>query len=180
MMAILGLLGAVAAIGGIIWRITIAVQAAREVADVAKGVANMPRKMRFKARANKENIKLVDDPREAAAVLMLGLAKAGGEITREEKDEINAQMARAFQISTADADEFSAQAAWRINALPDPADAIRRMSGVVTSACTAQEVQDLDAMLRAVAEAGGQPNPEQVAFLARWREASGAGAPAQS
>src|SRR5690606_12995385 len=82
---ILAILGALGVAAMIAWRISIAIHAAREIGDAAQGLANLPRKMRFQSRARREGVEVIADPREAATLLMLSVARAGGEVTASQK-----------------------------------------------------------------------------------------------
>ena len=60
------------------WRLRMAKRGLDELGEVAKTVANAPRRLSFKWRAGKGGIELVEDPREAAAIMMMMIALARG------------------------------------------------------------------------------------------------------
>ena len=170
---ILGLLGAVGAISVIIWRISIAVQAARTVGDAAQGLANLPRKMRFQSNARREGVEVIQDPREAATLLMLSVARSAGEVTASQKATIRGQMASRFEMSEGDADEMLTQVAWLSRDLPEPGSATGRMVGVLRDAVHEGELRQLVAMMDLVAKADGDPTDPQREIIAGYRRAAG-------
>ena len=101
---IMGLLAVLGTIGVLIWRIRAAAEAAQEIKGIAETAANLPRRLAFRRRSGKSGSKLVTDPREAAVVLMLEMARASGEITREHKAEITDILVEHFDFTADDAD----------------------------------------------------------------------------
>lgn len=169
----LAILGALGAIGIIVWRISLAIQGARVIGEAAGEVANLPRKMRFRSKANRKGLAMVDDPREAAAILLLGAARAGGEVTLEDKTAIRAEVARRFEMSDGEAEELLARAAWVSSALHNPEDGIARMTQLIAQRLSARELGELAAMLEVVAATGGTVSPSQEAYLAQYRHRAG-------
>lgn len=167
------LIGALAAIGAIIWRIQMAAQAARQMGDVAKTAANLPRRLAFRHKSGKKGSRLVEDPREAAVILMLEVARAAGEISREQKNEINSIICEHFEFSEGDAEEIIAQASW-VSQDEAGNDAMhRRLSNLIVKAVNNKDLVDLDDMLVRVSEVEGQPNQDQLAVLSTFRNVAG-------
>ncbi len=170
LMLILGAIGAVAAI---IWRIRMMGEAARTVADVAETAANLPRKMRVQSKARKGGLETVEDPREAATVLMVLFAREAGELSSDVKAAIQAQLEERLELEAPDAEEVLARAVWLTQDLPNADAAVDRMTGVIRAAVSDKEVLELDDMLRAVAAFGGGETPQQDALRARYRRRAG-------
>lgn len=168
-----GILGLLAAIGGIIWRIQMASEAARHIGDAAKTAANLPRKLSFRRKTGKSGSQLVQDPREAAVILMLEVARAAGEVSREQKDMIRSIVSEHFEFSEADADEIVTQAAWVSQSEAGQDALIRRMVKIISAAVTNRELVDLDAMLVQVSEVEGQPTSSQLSVLQSYRNVTG-------
>lgn len=167
------LFGALAAIGVIIWRIQMAAHAARELGDMAKTAANLPRRLAFRRKSGKRGSRLVEDPREAAVILMLEIARAAGEISREQKNKINDIIVDQFQFTAEDAAELMVQASW---VAQDEAgtDALhRRMAKLIQSKVSEAELIDLDFMLSEVSEAEGRPTPAQMDIIVTFRQITG-------
>ena len=165
---LLFILSVITAIGIWSWRIRMARDGAQEAAKLAQSAANLPRKMAFRYKASKGGIGLIQDPREAAAIMMMEVALArGGPMDRE--------IMRHFQFSRAEADELTAHAAWVTNSAPAPAETMRKLSQLIVSSSVLgpKEVIDLDAMLVAVSEAEGLPTRDQLALLQVYRDKAG-------
>lgn len=173
MHVILAILGALGAIGVIVWRISMAIQGARVIGEAAGEVANLPRKMRFRSKANRKGLSAVDDPREAATILLLGIARTGGEVTVEDKTAIRGEIMRRFDVDEAEAEELIARAAWVSSGLSNPEDGIARMTNLIAQRLSARELGELAAMLEAVAASDGAVSPAQDAYLAQYRRRAG-------
>ncbi|GJL97228.1 MAG: hypothetical protein DHS20C06_10450 [Hyphobacterium sp.] len=169
----LGLLGLLAAIGAIAWRINMAMKGAEVIKDVAQTTANLPRKMRFKAKANRQKLSAIDDPREAAAVLLLGMARAGGEVTKEHKQTIRSRMEIEFGVTPALSEEFLARASWHSANVADPADLVPRKTDFLAKQVGAIELAQVSTMLDAVANVEAESNPDQIEYFRRYRQKAG-------
>ena len=170
---ILGLLGLLAAIGAIAWRINMAMRGAEIVKDAAETAANLPRKMRFKARANKQRLASVEDPREAAAILLLGMARASGEVTTEQKAAIRSEMEREFDTCADTSEELLARATWYSANVVNPEDLIPRMTDFIARRVGADELNSVSAMLQAVGTVDGELSGDQAEYLRRYRQRAG-------
>ena len=69
------IIGIIIAVCTAVFWISRAARGARDVADAANTLRNMPRRMRFKGKASKRGLELIDSPLEAAIILMVSLAK---------------------------------------------------------------------------------------------------------
>lgn len=158
MAILMGLLSIVGGIALLMWRLSIAMRAARDIGDAAQTVANLPRKMRFQAKAGKQGLQLVTDPREAATVLMLCVARAAGEVTSGQKQVIREQIVRRFDLDEQTADDLLTHAAWLSKDAADPFAPLPRMIKLLRKTVTTKELLELEDMLHAVARADGEPN----------------------
>lgn len=166
---ILAILGGLGAVGVILWRISIGLQAAREIGDAAQGVANLPRKMRFESRARRQGVANITDPREAATYLMLAVARAAGEVTASQKAAARDQIARRFEMCESDADELLTHVAWMTSQTALADSAVDRMTRLLSERLTPKEAAELEAMLEAVASADGAPSAGQLEVIERVR-----------
>ena len=170
---LLMIIGVLSAIGVWIWRIQMAAHAAKEIGEFAKGAANLPRKLAFRRKSGKAGSDLVSDPREAAIILMLEIARAGGEVSREQKDVIEELLIENFDFTAEDAEEVMTQAAWVSSPEAGTDKLIRRMVKIVQANVSHEELVELDSMLERVSEAEGQPKPDQLAVLQSYRKMTG-------
>ncbi len=166
---LLALLGALGAIAALIWRLRMMGEAAREVADAAETVANMPRRMRFQSRAKNGGMHAVDDPREAAAVLMALFGRVDGELSTAAKTAIAEHAAQRFELSEEDADALATQAAWLTRDAANADAVVDRMVALLQRTVTETELIELEDMLKAVGRVTGEPTAEQSALLERYR-----------
>ncbi|RAN35612.1 hypothetical protein HY3_07270 [Hyphomonas pacifica] len=158
------------------WRIHMARQGARGALDAARTVANAPRRFAFRYKAGQNGISLITDPREAAAIMMMEVARArGGPLTEAQARTLKEEIMQHFNFTLAEAEELSAHAAWVTNTAPDPRQTMRRLSHLIVSApqLGPKEIVDLDAMLVSVSEAEGVPTREQLAVLQVFRDKAG-------
>ena len=176
MQILLFLLGVLVTIGIWSWRIRMAREGAQEAARLAHSAINMPRKMAFRYKASKNGITLIEDPREAAAIMMMEVARArGGPLTDRQAEVIEQEIVHHFEFTPAEAEELSAHAAWVTNTAPPPAETMRKLSQLIvtSSVLGPKEVVDLDAMLVTVSEAEGLPTRDQLELLQVYRDKAG-------
>ena len=176
MQILLFLLGVLVTIGIWSWRIRMAREGAQEAARLAHSAINMPRKMAFRYKASKNGITLIEDPREAAAIMMMEVARArGGPLTERQTASIDSEIMHHFEFSQDEADALTSHAAWVTNSAPPPAETMRKLSQLIMSSSVLgpKEIVDLDAMLVAVSEAEGLPTRDQLALLQVYRDKAG-------
>ena len=176
MQVLLFLLGILVAIGVWSWRIRMAREGLREAGKLAQTAINMPRKLAFKYRTGRGGLGLIEDPREAAAIMMMEVARArGGPLTESQTAAIDHEIMHHFEFSQEEADALTAHAAWVTNSAPPPAETMRKLSQLIVSSSVLgpKEIIDLDAMLVAVSEAEGLPTRDQLALLQVYRDKAG-------
>ncbi len=174
------LLGIIIAVATAIFWVTRAARGAKDVVDVANTLRNMPRKMRFKNKAVKRGLDLIDNPMEAATVLMVCVAKLSdyaaahdGLISGASSGRVIEILKSYMKISAVEADELLTQMRWSVKGLAQPDTALAPMTTVLSGLIRRAEADDLSDMLTKVSRADGTPNPEQRAFIARVRERLG-------
>ena len=157
------------------YRIRMLRDAARDGQKVVETVANLPRKMRFRSMSRKGGLDVVEDPREAATILMLELAQARGPLTEKQQAVIRAEIMQHFEFDEADAEQLIAQASWLARDGGAPHAIVARMTDFVLKSpgMSAQQMIDLDGMLVYVSEAEGSPTAEQLDLLVIYRQKAG-------
>ncbi len=171
-----GLLTLLAAIGVWAWRLRMARQGLDAAADIARTVANAPRRMAFRYKAGQGGLDLIDDPREAAAIMMMQVALArGGHLTPRQSDVIEAEIREHFDYTPGEAEDLAAHAAWVSQTCPPAKDTMTRLSRMIVNSprLGPKEVVDLDAMLVAVSEAEELPARPQLLLLQVYRDTAG-------
>ncbi|MEM1390155.1 MAG: hypothetical protein AAGG45_03660 [Pseudomonadota bacterium] len=157
------------------YRIKMLREAASDGKKVLETVTNLPRKMRFKSKTGKAGLSVVDDPREAATILMLEVAQARGTLTANQEATVRAEIMQHFDFPENDARELMTQAAWLSRnagashvVIARMTDFIKQVPGMGT-----KELIDLDGMLVTVSEAEGVPAPAQLDLISQFRQKAG-------
>ncbi len=170
---ILGVLGA-----GFWWALRLSANRKNigDAANMARGAViqakNMPRQRRFRKAHNKAGFDLVESPIEAAAVLMIMIARAGPSrrIDGSERLVIEAQLMTNMQVSSDDADGIIRQMDSLTHDIVLPESSITPMTKVLREFIGRDDARDLADMLVQVSSANGAPDINQKEFLRRFRE----------
>lgn len=172
LIAVIGLLTALAVW---YWRLKMLGEVASKGMDAAETLANLPRRLAFKRKSGKSGLQIVDDPREAATILMLQVAQGQGALTEKQKATIQSEIVNNFQFSETDAEELIEHALWISAEAGKPHATVSRMTDFVQHApgLGPKEIVDLDSMLVTVSEAEGSPNAAQLDLLALFRRKAG-------
>lgn len=157
------------------WRIKTLHAVAKDGRKVVEAVSNLPRKMRFKNKSGKGGLGVVDDPREAATILMLEIAQARGTLTERQEATIRGEVMHHFEFTEEDADQLISQAGWLSRNGGASHVVMSKMTDFVrnTPGMTGKELVDLDGMLVAVSEAEGDPIESQLKLLTIFRDKTG-------
>lgn len=151
-------------------------------ADIATAVgaaeataANLPRRLAYKRKTRRPGLQAVDDSREAAAALMVAMARANGRPGPEAREVIARIMMGEFRITELDAQALLQHADWILRGEPPYDTIVDRMTDVLMQdpALGPKEIVDLDGMLVEVSEAEGRPNSDQLDILQRFRNRTG-------
>jgi len=170
LMAILGALGAV---GLILWRIKMAADATRDIAEAAGDARKYVRRTRWKNRQKAGQKAVPDNPRSSAAAMMAAIAEADGALTEAETAAILGEMTTRFELSAGDAEELLAEGRWLSKDAGDLASFLRRIEPPVRAVCNDQECRDLIAMLTTVAESNGAADPIAAQAIETLRRSLG-------
>jgi len=163
------ILGLVVGIGAWYWRIKATTDAVQEIGDLAKQAANLPRKLRFQRLAGKTGLLAIDDAREAAAILLMEMARSAGEVSSTQKQVMADQIATNLGLSAEDAGVMVVHAGWVLRDSPLSEAVIRRMCPILIKQVGEKELRDLDHMLLATARAEGEPTGDQLELLRAFR-----------
>ncbi len=169
------LIAIVTAIGVWQWRAQRAREIVDEVGSVAATAANLPRRLAFRRKSGKRGLSLVEDPREAAAVIMYQMALEGGDVTLTSKEVMRDLMVDEFEITDEDGDALIHHAAWLLRDAPVADAVMARMTQLVLASPSIgpKQIVDLDGMLVAVSEADGPPTHDQLQLLQTYRNRAG-------
>jgi len=170
---LLGILGA-----GFWWALRLSAHRKNigDAANMARGAViqakNLPRQRRFKKAHNKKGFDLIETPVEAAAVLMIMIARAGDSrrIDDAERAIIEAQLVTNMHLSEDDADGMVRQMDSLTHDIVLPESSITPMTKVLRQFIGPEDAQDLADMLSQVASAADAPDVNQKEFLRYFRE----------
>ena len=165
------LLSVLGALGFIFWRMHSASQAARDILDTADEARGFWRRLQWGRKVNVNPLDAIEDPREAAAAMMVVLAQSDGEMTERERTTILGLLVETFQASGAQAEEFLAHARWLARDSRDVDNCFRRVQPLLRKKLQPGERRDLVAMLKKVAEADGKSGDIEVESIRRLERA---------
>ncbi|MEL7546907.1 MAG: hypothetical protein AAGJ84_09670 [Pseudomonadota bacterium] len=172
---LIALFGLLTALAVWYWRLKMIGDVARGSVEAAKTVANLPRRLAFKRKSGKKGLQIVDDPREAATILMLQVAQTDGVLSEKQKASIQNEIVDNFKFTETEADELIEHALWISADAGKPHATVSRMTDFVQHApgLGPKEIVDLDSMLVSVSEAEGSPDSAQLDLLALFRRKAG-------
>jgi hypothetical protein len=151
--------------------------AAGEAGKVVQTVANAPRRLAYRFKASKDGLALIDDPREAAAAMLvaMALARGGDDMSEAQTDLFHKGVHRAFAFSRPESEDLLAQALFIHRSIGDPHLILTKLSGLIAQSAnlTAEEKSDFFAMLTDMSECEGNPTRQQIALLQIYQSKAG-------
>lgn len=166
---VLAIVSAIGAIAFFIIRANYVVQASRELGEAAGDAGGLFRRFLWRRQTAVDLVRKIDDPRQAAAVMMCAVAQSDGHLTEAEKTAILDQMRGPLELDGPEAIELFAHAHWLVGDMKDLSAMLRRASKPIAERCTAAEKAELLDMLSAVAAADGEASGIQTDAIARLR-----------
>lgn len=173
-------IGLIIAVATAIFWVGRAARSAKDIADVASSFRNMPRRNRFKNRASKRDVELIDDPIDAATVLMVCVARLSdhaqahdGLLSEAAQSRILSVLAKYMELSQREADELLTQMLWTTKNFVQADTALVPMTNILAKGINHADAEDLSDMLRKISHADNAPNIEQKNFIERFRDRIG-------
>jgi uncharacterized tellurite resistance protein B-like protein len=151
---LMGLLGAMAAVGVLLWRLNVASQAARDLVNTADEARGFFRRLAWSRKVKKHPLDMVEDPRESATAMLVALAQHKGPLTEAQERLILSEMVSNFGLPTEEAREMLARARWLTKDAGDVHHTLARLAPAIESKCSVEEKRDLIGMLKVVADPG--------------------------
>ena len=115
-------------------------------------------------------LRSIDDPRDAAAVLMCLVARQRGVPTPEQQAAITRQMKDVLELGD-DTPHWMALGMFASEKATAPDEAVDELAPLLRGSLNAAECNELFDMLSRVAEVHGGPTPEQEKLIARVERA---------
>ncbi len=157
-----------------------AAQNAHHITDAANQLSNLPRKMRHAKKTNRSGLSLISDPREAACVLMIGVARsaAQGTVTDAESETIKSLLIENMKLPKDDTSDLVDNLRWLTRDIKQPDSVLRPMTKFLRKTVSGNEAEDLAHMLTEVAITGGMAADKQMHFIRQYRDMMGLNAAA--
>lgn len=166
-------------LAGATWyaRLKMVGRAAKDAKGLADRLRNAPRKFAFMRRARHIGLKAVDDPTEAAAIL---LALVSGARDREQFSDRSEMVfleetGLLFDLTPPEAEALLVHAFWMIRSVELPLPVAKRMTKTIvqTPGIGAKELVDLDSILVIMSEANGASELAARELLQTYRNVAG-------
>ena len=121
------LMAAAAGLSLWIWRAQRMKEGAERAVEMADDVRAAVRRFGYKRRTDKSPLELVDDPRLAAAGVLIATARLDGDLSREQREAVEGACARTFQLDAGEAAEIVAYGRW-LNQQGEAEEVARKLS----------------------------------------------------
>ena len=157
------------------WRVKGAREAGAEVVDARNDVRLATRRLMLRRNAHAHPADTVDDPRLAAAGIIVAIATIDGPITQAEIARLKRAAQETFEVSEREALDILSFGRWIAGQCTSNAEAVRRLSKVVLKTAGPEAGPDLLRMIREVSTAdGGELGEEERDALETVRRTFGA------
>lgn len=169
---VIAILGALATILFLFSRIG---KSASDLTDTAQELSNLPRKLRHRRNAGKQGLDLIENPVEAATVLMISIARMDGigRVSDTQAEAIAGQLSDHMELDPEDAESHLVQLRSLTGYLKQADSALFPMVDLLRRAINKDEARDLVGMMAIIAEADSPANDEQLNFIRRFEERMG-------
>ncbi len=154
MPVILAILSALTVAGIWYYRMQAARDAADTLLDAANDVRLAARRFGFRMRNKTHPADCVDDPRVAAAGIVLAIAAMDSDLTQAEIDTLSIQCQSKFGIEPGEAEEIITLGRWLITQCVNKDEAVRRLTRRVVEKAGPEAAPDLLEMIAKVAGDG--------------------------
>jgi len=154
-------------IGVILWRLHMAAEAAKGLAETANDARGLFRRWRWQRKFAGNPLDLVEDPREAAVAMMVAVAQSDGAMTDRERQIIKAELVARIGATERQAEELLAHGRWLTRDVRDIDYCLDKLAPLIKRQCSPDQSRDVLAMLSSVANAEGDPGEIEGAALAR-------------
>lgn len=171
---LIALLGLIGGLGFWYYRFMLAKDAASELLNMADDVRLAARRFGFKRRNNQNPIDAIEDPRLSAVGLLVVIAEEDGAMSQQELEAIQFQARKVFKCSAEEAAELLAFGRWIANLSPNRSETARRLARRTVGIGGNSIIDDLNAMIRAVATTDGrEPGGEALQAIDRLKQLRG-------
>lgn len=169
---ILGILGTIAAVLFYMSRIS---KSAGDLADAANEIGNLPRKLRYRKKEGKQGLDLVEEPIEAATVLMISVARLDklGRVSDTQARAIANELIGNMQLDRDYAEDLIVQMRSLSQYLTQPESTLFPMVKVLQGVISKDDAEDLAQMLERIARIDSPIESDQTEFIRRFQDRMG-------
>ena len=171
------IIGILIAAASLVYWLGMASRGAREISNLAHDVKNMPRRRKFQKSASKEAIDLIDDPIDAAIVLMICVARSDGNarVSDIEKKKITQLLMQNMELTEDYADDSLIQLMAMTSQIILQDTLLFAMIDVLRGKINNDEASGLVDMMSEVAQCDGDISQDQSELIRRFKERMGIG-----
>ena len=171
------LIGTLIAFASLIYWMGQASKGAREISSMATGIKNMPRRRKFQKAASKTALELIDDPVEAATIVMIAVSRSDGDkrVSFYEADVIKHLLETHMELRASHAEDILIQMKAVTSQIVLQDTLLMAMIDVLRGSIEADEAAGLADMMSEVAKADGPMSQDQSELIRRFKERMGIG-----
>ncbi|MBL4869768.1 MAG: hypothetical protein JKX72_02310 [Robiginitomaculum sp.] len=178
------IIGIVIALATAVFWVGRAARSAKDIADMASTLKNMKRPNRFKTRSAKRDLSSIDEPMDAAVILMICVARLSSfgqmgeaQISDGAHAKITELLVGYMQVSKSEAGELLTQMLWTTSKATEPETILSPMTNIISKQINHKDASDLSTMLGDVANIDGIANSDQTVFITRFENRMGVTSP---
>ena len=171
------LIGTLIAFASLIYWMGQASKGARELSSMASGLKNMPRRRKFQKSASKTALDLIDDPIEAAAIIMIAVARSDGDkrVSFYEADVITHLLETHMELRASRAEDILIQMKAVTSQIVLQDTLLMAMIDVLRGTIDEDDAVGLADMMSEVAKADGPISHDQSELIRSFKERMGIG-----
>ncbi len=163
---VIAILGALAAA---FWAFTYFMNAANEGREAIRDARGAFRRGKWSRQVDKRLIESLEDPREAAAILLYQTMAYDGALTDAQKAAMLSEMRRTFDADQETAEGLYAFARMAVGEINDAANSLRKITRPLNALCTDEERSEVVAMMKTVGAVEGALNDAQLRLIEETR-----------
>lgn len=161
--------GLLVALAGAFWAFRYFVGAAQEGRDAVNDVKGFIRSGKWSRQVGKRLIEHIEDPREAAAVLLYQMAAYDGAVTARQQSAIVAAMRSSFSANEEAAQGLFAFGRVAVGEVNDAGNSLRKVLRPIAASCTKEEKSAFIGMLESIGEIESPMTDVQRRLIAETR-----------
>lgn len=164
-------------IGTVLFLLSRVARSANDLADAANEISNLPRKLRYRKKAGKRGLDLVEGPIEAATVLMISIARLDGlgRVSDIQEQAIIDQLIEHMQLAPEAAADMVLHMRSLTTDLKQADTALFPMVKILQQSVDAEDTLALARMMESVGGVSNELSSDQTYFIRRFKDRMGVG-----